>query len=243
MTQAKLTVATAAKAVRETVLRAPISGTITAVNASVGDNVGGSSSSANGGANTGATDNSSASSGIVTIANLAKLEVVAGFAEADATKIKVGQNATVTLSALPNTTVAGKVTAVSPTSTVTSNVVTYDVTVALVNPSSSVRNGMTADVSVVVSRKTNVLGLPSAAITTAGRASTVTILRDGEKTVTTVTTGLVGTSTTEILSGVKLGDVVVEPTVSVTASTSTRSNANPFGGGAFVGGPGGGGPP
>jgi multidrug efflux pump subunit AcrA (membrane-fusion protein) len=140
--------------------------------------------------------------------------------------------------------VSGKVTAVSPTSTVTSNVVTYDVTIALVDPSSSVRNGMTADVSVIVSNKANVLELPSAAITTAGPISTVTILSGGKQTVTTVTTGLVGTSTTQILTGVKAGDVVVEPTVSVTASTSS-SSTNSLGGGGFGGGaiPGGGGPP
>ena len=73
---------------------------------------------------------------------------------------------------------------------------------------------------------------------------TVTILSGGKQTVATVTTGLVGTSTTQILTGVKAGDVVVEPTVSITASTST-SSTNTFGGGGFGGGalPGGGGPP
>jgi macrolide-specific efflux system membrane fusion protein len=171
----------------------------------------------------------------VTIANLAKLEVVAGFAEADATKIKVGQNATVTLSALPNTSVAGKVTAMSPTSTVTSNVVTYNITVQLVSPPASVLNGMTADVSVTVATKTNVLQLPSAAISTTGRSSTVSVLRNGKQTTATVTTGLVGSSTTEILTGVKEGDVIVEPTVTV-SSTSSSSSTPSFGGGGFPGG-------
>jgi multidrug efflux pump subunit AcrA (membrane-fusion protein) len=240
VTQARLTVATAAKAVRATVLRAPIAGTVTAVNASVGDTVGSSSSSASSSASStpaASTTSSAASSsgGVVTIANLKKLEVVAGFAEADATKIKVGQNATVTLSALPNTSVAGKVTAVSPTSTVTSNVVTYDITVRLVSPPASVLDGMTADVSVTVERKTNVLQLPSAAITATGPSSTVSVLRDGKQTTTTVTTGLVGASTTEILTGIKEGDVIVEPTVSVSASSSSSSIPN-FGGGAFPGG-------
>ena len=245
VTQARITVATAAKAVRSTVLRAPINGTVTAVNASVGDTVGSSSSSSTGSTTPATSDTSSSASssgGLVTIANLAKLEVVAGFAEADATKIKVGQTATVTLSALPETSVAGKVTAISPTSTVTSNVVTYDVTVRLVNPPASVHNGMTADISVTVETRTNVLRVASAAITTTGARSTVSVLRNGKQTATTVTTGLVGSSTTEILSGVNEGDVVVEPTVSVSSSSSS-SNAGPpasFGGGGFpTGGPGG----
>ncbi|MDP9254984.1 MAG: efflux RND transporter periplasmic adaptor subunit [Actinomycetota bacterium] len=262
VTQAQVTVATAAKAVRDAVLRAPISGTVTAVNASVGDTVGSSSSAASsntgtaatgGGAATGAatsstsstSSSSSSSTGVVTISKLTKLEVVAGFAEADATKIKVGQSATVTLSALPNTSVAGTVTAVSPTPTVTSNVVTYDVTVRLISPPSTVRNGMTADASVTVATKSNVLQLPSAAITTSGAASTVSVLQNGKQTTARVTTGLVGSSTTEILSGIKAGDVIVEPTVSVSSSTAATSSTS-LGGGGFTGGggfPGGGGRP
>jgi membrane fusion protein, macrolide-specific efflux system len=250
--QDRLAVANAQKAVRDTVLRAPLAGTVTAVNASVGDTVGGSSSagssaSAAGGAGTGTGSSSGSASGVVSLANLRKLEVVAGFAEADATKIKVGQSATVTLSALPNTSVAGKVIAVSPTSTVTSNVVTYDVTISLISPSASVRDGMTADVSVIVANKAGVLEVPSAAITTTGRAATATVLRNGKQSTVAVTTGLVGTSTTEILSGLKAGDVVVEPTVSVSAATSSSAGAfssTSFGGG-FPSGrlAGGGGPP
>jgi hypothetical protein len=104
-----------------------------------------------------------------------------------------------------------------------------------------VLNGMTADVSVIVADKPNVLELPSAAITTTGRTSTVTILAGGKQTVTPVTTGLVGASTTEIASGVKVGDVVVEPTVSVTASTGSTGTGGGFGGGGFTRGGGGGG--
>jgi multidrug efflux pump subunit AcrA (membrane-fusion protein) len=259
VTQAQLTVATAEKAVRDTVLRAPISGTVTGVNASVGDTVGGNSSATSSNTGTGSTagggggttgaatsstsssSSSSSSGGVVTVANLSRLEVVAGFAEADATKIKVGQPATVTLSALPNTSVAGTVTAVSPTPTVTSNVVTYDVTVRLIKPPSSVRNGMTADASITVATKSNVLELPSAAITTTGAASTVSVLQNGNQTTARVTTGLVGTSTTEILTGIKAGDVIVEPTVSVSASTATSTPASSLGGGG--GFPGGGGRP
>jgi hypothetical protein len=127
---------------------------------------------------------------------------------------------------------------------VTSNVVTYDVTVRLIKPPSSVRNGMTADASITVATKSNVLELPSAAITTTGAASTVSVLQNGNQTTARVTTGLVGTSTTEILSGIKAGDVIVEPTVSVSAPT-TSSPSSSLGGGGFTGGggfPGGGRP-
>ena len=119
---------------------------------------------------------------------------MANFAESDASKIAVGQPATVTLSALTDTEVSGVVTAVSPTSSVVSNVVTYPVTVVLTNPPSTVKQGMTAQVAVIVQTATNVLQLPSAAITTTGSVSTVKVLdADGTQKTTPVTLGLVGT--------------------------------------------------
>jgi multidrug efflux pump subunit AcrA (membrane-fusion protein) len=180
----------------------------------------------------------------VTIEDLGGLEVVAGYAEADIAKVAPGQSATVTLPALPDSDVTGTVTAVASTSTVVSDVVTYDVTIALDNAPSTVKVGMTADVSVVVQTATNVLELPSAAITTTGPISTVTVLRNGTKKTTRVTTGLVGDSTTQIDSGVSVGQVVVEPVASVSAATTGTGTTGGFGGltgGGGFGGFGGGG--
>ena len=132
---------------------------------------------------------------------------------------------------------AGRVVAVSNTSTVVSDVVTYNETIALINPPSEVKDGMTADVSVVNQTANNVLELPSSAITTTGTTSTVELLVDGKTTVTPVTVGLVGNSTSQIVSGLKLGDVVVEPTVTIAAATASTTGAGGFGG--FGGGGGG----
>ena len=142
-----------------------------------------------------------------------------------------------TLSALSDTEVSGVVTAVSPTSSVVSNVVTYPVTVVLTKPPSTVKQGMTAQVAVIVQTATNVLELPSAAITTTGSVSTVKVIdAGGTQKTTPITLGLVGTSYTEIASGLSEGQKVAEPTASVSAS----SGASTLGGG-FPGGGGGGG--
>lgn len=270
------------KALNETTLTAPVSGTVTAVNGTVGETVSGggtsasdAASSSSGSASSGSASSGSSSSGFgasgsssagssggsssagssssgssssgsssssafVTIEDLGSLQVVAGFAEADIAKMAPGETATATLPALPDTDVTGTVTAVSPTSTVVSNVVTYDVTIALQNPPSSVKVGMTADVSVVVQTATDTVELPSAAITTTGPISTVTVLSNGKKTVTRVTTGLVGDSTTQILSGVTVGQVVVEPVASVSAASTTGTGitgglGSGLGGGGFGG--------
>jgi multidrug efflux pump subunit AcrA (membrane-fusion protein) len=250
-------VASDEEAVSETTLRAPVAGTVTAVNASVGGTVSAGSStissgsaastsgssttsgaagssSALGTGSSGAgsgTGSSSSGSSLFTIDSLGQLEIVAGFAEADATQIAVGQPVTITFPALPDTEVAGRMAAVSLTSTVVSDVVTYDETIDLINPPATVKEGMTADASVVVQTATNVLYVPSAAITTTGTVSTVELLQNGKTTVTRVTTGLVGNSDTQILSGLKAGEVVVEPTVTVAASTGTATTTAGGGGG------------
>ena len=256
----KATVASDEAALTETTLKAPIAGTVTAVNASVGaaasagsstftsasasSTAAASSTSGSGGSSglgsssAAASSSSGSGSGLFTIDSLGQLEIVAGFAEADATRIAVGQPVTITFAALPDTEVAGRVAAVSLTSTVVSNVVTYDETITLINPPATVKDGMTADVSVVDQTATNALYVPSAAITTTGTTSTVELLQNGKTTVTRVTTGLVGNSDTQILSGLKTGEVLVEPTVTVVGSTGTAGAATTggFGGGGFGGG-------
>jgi membrane fusion protein, macrolide-specific efflux system len=257
VTEDEATVANDQKILAETTLTSPIAGTVTAVNGTVGQTVGGgSSSNSSNSSNSGSAgsaasafagtssssssnSSSSSSSAFATITNLSSLDVVAGFPEADVTKVTVGQPATITLPALPNTDVPGKVVSVSPTSTVSSDVVTYDVQIDLTDPPASVKDGMTADVGVITASRSGVLLVPSSAITTTGTRSTVTVLANGKQTVEPVTLGLVGTSDTQILSGLKTGETVVIPTVSVTPSTSS-SSTSPFGGGGLFGGRGGG---
>jgi len=91
---------------------------------------------------------------------------------------------TITFSALPNIEVAGRVAAVSLTSTVVSNVGDVQRDDPVDQPPSTVKDGMTAEVSVVDQTATNVLYVPSAAITTTGTVSTVELLQNGKTTVT-----------------------------------------------------------
>jgi macrolide-specific efflux system membrane fusion protein len=119
---------------------------------------------------------------------------------------------------------------------VVSNVVTYDVTIGLTNPPSTVKDGMTADVSIIVAMARNVLEVPSAAITTVGTTSTVQLVQGSTTVTRTVTIGLVGESETQITSGLVAGDKVQEASTSSTGSSGTSGVT----GGGFFGGGGGG---
>ncbi len=248
ITTAQQAVTNDEQALAETKLTAPFSGTVIALNGTVGETVsgGGSSAASSSSASSSSASSSSAgsagsSSAFLTLATLGNLQVVAGFPEADAVKIKVGQPAAVTLSALSNTTVSGTVTETDPNPTVVSNVVTYDDTISLTNPPATVKDGMSVTVAVVVASVSNALELPSSAITTTGRISTVSLLTNGKQTTRSITVGLVGDSTTQILSGLSAGDVVIEPTVAATAGGATTATGGAarvggFAGGGFAGG-------
>ena len=116
----------------------------------------------------------------------------------------------------------GKVVAIDATSTVTSNVVTYNVTVALDSASPQVKEGMTATVDVTVAEKDGVLVLPASAIT--GRGQTADRHGAAPRTVTSngrSRSACRGDDSVEIVSGVSEGDVVVTKVVTNTGGGAT----------------------
>lgn len=138
------------------------------------------------------------------------LQVTADVAEADISDVKVGQRATISLSA-NNRRLNGEVTQVSSVETITNNVVEYPVTVRL-DESSNVKLGQTSQVDITTGSKTSVLRVSSSALTTIGGRTTATVRGSGGASRTAVvTTGLEGDTETEILSGLREGDVVVLP--------------------------------
>ncbi|MBX6381672.1 MAG: efflux RND transporter periplasmic adaptor subunit [Microbispora sp.] len=224
-----------------TVIKAPFAGIVTAVNGTEGGSSTGSGggSGGSGGSALGAPAQSSqggsggsgASGGFIDIADPSRLQIVGNFTEADVSRIKVGQAATVTFDALPGVTAAGKVTLIDPQPQTNNNVVQYAVTISLTQVPSTVRLGQTATVQVTVGKADNVLTVPSSTITTAGGQTTVTVLENGRQVVRRVEVGLKGDTTTEIKSGLQEGDLVVRP---------QATTAGGGGGFQFPGGGGGG---
>ncbi|MEV4002660.1 efflux RND transporter periplasmic adaptor subunit [Actinomadura sp. NPDC049753] len=246
--QAKNSYNAALRAYQGTVLKAPFAGTVTAVNGTVGGSSSGSSSSGSGSGSGGgsssptssSTTSSSSGSGFVELADTAHLQVEGEFTEADTTKLKAGQAATVTFDALTGATTTGKITTIGAAPTTTDNVVKFPAVIALGDVPSGVRLGQTATVEITVARAENVLYVPSAAVRTAGGQSTVTVVRDGRQVPTTVGTGVRGDQGTEISSGLKEGDEVA--VTSTSGSGNTVQRGFPGGGPGLGGAPGGGAP-
>ena len=96
--------------------------------------------------------------------DLGQMQVQASVDEADIGKIKVGQRATFTVDAYPDTMFTGEVRQIRLQPVVNQNVVSYDVVIAAPNPALRLMPGMTANLSIAVARKENVLQVPSAAL-------------------------------------------------------------------------------
>ena len=235
----------------QTVLTAPVGGTVSLITGVVGQQAGSSNSSSSSSGSSSASSSStssagSAGSGFVTLTNLQTLQVVAGFSETDAAKIQLGEPATVTFNALPNQTLQGKVSQIDINSQVVSNVVTYNVTVSIVNPPAALKPGMTANVAVTTAERDAVLTLPSSAVTTTGSTTTLQVQgANGNPVAQIVTIGLRGDTNDEITSGLNVGDKVIITRAATTGTGATNNFRLPAGvgggiGGAVTGGGGGG---
>ena len=268
---AELTVRGDEQAVQNTNLYAPESGTIVSLSGQVGEVVSasgttraastagsssGSGASAGGsgaaasrstaGASSGSSGSSgsgSSSSAFAVLSDLSSMQLVAPLSESEIGHVRVGQAATVTVEALEGRKLAAHVSEVATLSTSNSGVVSYDVTFALDQMEAGLKPGMSATAEVVV-KQAEGLNVASSAIT----ASTVTVVRSGKDVRQHVVTGLVGNSSTLILSGLKAGETVVLPTATTSGSSTSSLTSRLAGrlagagglGGALGGGGGGG---
>ena len=100
---------------------------------------------------------------LFTIANdLSKMQITAAVAEADIGVVEEGQTVNFTADAFPNRNFQGTVTQVRNAPKTVSNVVTYDTIISVDNRDLKLRPGMTANVSIVVSKREHVLRVPNA---------------------------------------------------------------------------------
>ncbi len=99
----------------------------------------------------------------VLAADLTKMQVNANIDEADVGRMRPNQVVTFRVDAFPNDTFTGAVEQVRLQPTTVQNVVTYQTVISVPNQQLKLKPGMTANVTIEVNRKTNVLRIPAAA--------------------------------------------------------------------------------
>ncbi|MCF7860121.1 HlyD family efflux transporter periplasmic adaptor subunit, partial [Patescibacteria group bacterium] len=185
----------------ETSVKAPIDGIIAQVNKKAGDSV----------RNTEAGD---------TLATIITEDKVATMSlnEVDAAKVKVGQKATLTFSALEDLSITGTVVEIDSVGTVTQGVVTYDVKITLDVQDERIKPQMTVSADIIVEQSVNVLTVPNAALKTdsngdtyvetlefTGTLDSAGILSDTDPEAVYVSIGLADDNNTAIISGLEEG--------------------------------------
>ena len=96
--------------------------------------------------------------------DLTKMQIDTNVDEADIGKVSAGQNVEFNVDAYPDITFKGKVSQVRNAPITIQNVVTYDVVIKVDNPELQLKPGMTANVSIVLSIKKDVLKISNAAL-------------------------------------------------------------------------------
>ena len=230
VTAAQAAVDEAQRALDNTTLRAPVDGTVSAINGVVGEFVAASSGTSalapgtdatlpgtNGvasaaAAQAAATPTRPGGTQFLVLDNVDEFQVVTAYNESDAAAIAPGQKVRLTFDAVPDVEITGSVLSVSPTATAISGVISYYVTVVLPKGDPRLKSGMTAQAEVLTKEIPGVLAVPSAAVRTQNGTSVVTVLDpNGTQRTVTVQTGATGDGKTQILSGVTEGQQVVLP--------------------------------
>src|SRR5262249_8260498 len=96
--------------------------------------------------------------------DLTRMQVDTNVDEADIGRIRPGQRATFTVDSFRGETFSGTVIQIRQAPQVIQNVVTYDVVLSAQNRELKLRPGMTANVRLVVDKKSSVLKVPNAAL-------------------------------------------------------------------------------
>jgi multidrug efflux pump subunit AcrA (membrane-fusion protein) len=220
-------------------IRAPFEGTVGSIAAKVGDQAGGSTALLT----------------LLTEAKIAKITMN----EVDSTKLKQGQKATLTFDAIPDLTIAGTVSAIDSIGNVSQGVVDYGVTIVFQTQDDRIKPGMSVSANIVTDAHADVLAVPNGAVHMINGSATVQTLSPSDTNtvpsaqgITSATppqavevgTGLANDQDTEIISGLKEGDLVVTRTINpnittaATASGGTGTRVPGLGGGnaTFIGG-------
>lgn len=96
--------------------------------------------------------------------DLTKMQIEVSVDEADISRVKLHQKAGFTVDSYPEQTFRGKVIQIRSAPIITQNIVTYVVVVNVDNSDMKLKPGMTANVSIEVAKKDDVLKLPPAAL-------------------------------------------------------------------------------
>lgn len=171
-----------------TVLTSPVDGTVGAISLTPG--------------------RTASTSSTITVIGSGQSQVSTTVGLADIDKVKVGDPATVKVDGISQP-LTGKVSLIGILNSTSGSSTTYPVTILLDRTSQQLYDGSGASTQIQTAQVAGVLTVPSSAVHSFGQFSTVTVLNNGKPQTTRVTVGASGSDRTQILTGLKAGQLVV----------------------------------
>jgi HlyD family secretion protein len=171
--------------------------------------------------------------------DLTKMKIDTSVDEADIGTVRNGQPVEFTVDAYPERIFKGRVSVIRNAPIVIQNVVTYNVVVLVQNPEMILKPGMTANVTIIIAERKNVLQVPNACLryrpadkapkTDERKGPVVWTVENNKPKRVPIVTGISNGNNTEILSGnLKAG---VEVIVSAAEATNKSKQGSIFGSG------------
>ncbi len=222
---AQAALANAQEALAQATIVAPVDGIVAQVNISAGKT----------------TTTSTSSNGDIVLESASSFEVTGQVSDTQISEVQLNQQALIT-PAGQTSSLAGKVSQITPMATVTQGVATFPVNVLITQQSSNLYSGASATVQIIVKQATNVLTVPTSAVHSIGSLSFVNVLQGGQSVRKLVTLGASSGIYSAVTSGLQPGDQVIVANKSAalpSANNNFRANraagvGGGFGGGNFV---------
>jgi HlyD family secretion protein len=201
---------------------APFDGTISSVVVKIGD---------------------TASGTLATIITNQKLATIS-LNEVDIAKIKLGQKATLSFDAIDELTITGQVAEIDSVGTVSQGVVTYNVKISFDVMDNRIKPGMSVSATIITDIAQDVLVIPNSAVKSQNGVSyvemfdtplvlTASPLQGSTSTIfpkqIKIETGFSNDTLTEIISGLKEGDIIITKTITNATKMATTPAPSIFG--------------
>lgn len=174
-----------------TILTAPFDGVISAQNAEIGALI-------------------APNVTVMELTDISPLWVTIQVDELDIRLLRENMEATITLDALSNVEFSARLDKIATLGQNINGIVSYDVRLALTEDDPRIRIGMTTEANIIIENRKNVIIIPNAYIRRdrdnrafVNLVQGNTIIRD-----VPITLGLIGQTTSEVTSGLKIGDVI-----------------------------------
>ncbi|HBM46220.1 MAG: Efflux transporter, RND family, MFP subunit [Parcubacteria group bacterium GW2011_GWF2_38_76] len=201
-------------------VRAPFTGIIAKVNSKIGDTV----------------SSGTAIGSLITKQKIAEISLN----EVDVAKVKLGQKATLTFDAIEDFSITGEVAEIEAVGTVSQGVVTYNIKIIFDTQDDRIKPGMSTSASIITEVRQDVLSVSNSAIKNKAGVDYVEMFSEKIKAVNATSTqgvilesglveqvveiGISSDTHTEIISGLKEGDLVITRTA--TNQTKTKTTAS-----------------